>query len=290
MVTLEEQLAVLDSLEAAAEKKQKKEGSIKEVVIEKLERKKRTDKETDSLKGTFLVYMAKENDDIIYIGSGVHGREQRCISGCSHVYGLNERHFKGSNVVVTVVKRFKSKEDSLDYEKQLICLHRPILNIKGNPDAALDYNVNARTNWDKYFCTLGYEKRKRYVELLDEMLDYYGIKALTSKGGVSLKGYRRASRVPSKIFSLIESYRRPIPKEKYKEMYELTGVESGYISLPANPPEYTPVEWVKPIKHSWSSPPKSKTKPRWLISLEGKFPDDIEPCKENVVENTADTA
>jgi len=84
----------------------------------------------DSLKGTFLVYMAKQCDEIIYIGSGLHGREQHCVSGCSNVYGLNERHFNGDEIKVSIVKRFSSKTESLEHEKQLICLHRPILIIK----------------------------------------------------------------------------------------------------------------------------------------------------------------
>jgi len=146
------------------------------------------------------------------------------------------------------------------------------LNIKGNPDVVSDCNTGIRANWNSYFCTLGGQKKARYMTLLDEMLDYYGIKALTSKGGIPIKGYKGLNKVPRAICTLIESYKHPMPEEKYREMYELTGVKSGYISLPAKPPEHVPVQMAE----RWKTPRAPKSKPNWIINLENKFPVEVE--------------
>lgn len=225
MINSENDSSILDKQEDSHEKRLE------------LHRAKTARRKVKSLKGTFLVYIVKQGEDIIYIGSGAHGREQHCLSGCSHVYGLNERHFSNVKMDVLIVKRFSDKTESLEYEKQMICIHRPLLNIKGNPAVKTDCNSMIRKYWEEYFCTLDQGKHRRYGLLLDQMLDYYGAKALTS-GGVSLDGYDGRNKVPRCIFSLVKSVKRPIPKEKYKEMYELTGIASGKISITTKPPAH----------------------------------------------------
>ena len=39
--------------------------------------------------GLYEVYVCKHNDEIVYIGSGKHGRHKHCVSGVSQNYGHN---------------------------------------------------------------------------------------------------------------------------------------------------------------------------------------------------------
>lgn len=75
------------------------------------------------------MYKATLDGEVLYIGSGAKGREKHCNNGVSHVYGLNELHFKGVEVQVTIVKGLMSKQDSLELEKQLIVSLNPRWNV-----------------------------------------------------------------------------------------------------------------------------------------------------------------
>lgn len=59
---------------------------------------------------TFEVYFCYYKDVVVYIGKGRLGRHKHCNSGASHVYKMNELHFKeGKDVLKTeVVKYFKT--------------------------------------------------------------------------------------------------------------------------------------------------------------------------------------
>lgn len=77
----------------------------------------------------YEVYVCKHNDEIVYIGSGKTGRHKHCLSGVSANYELNKLHFTElDNCEVNVIKNFKSKLDSMEYEKTLIKLHNPKFN------------------------------------------------------------------------------------------------------------------------------------------------------------------
>jgi hypothetical protein len=70
--------------------------------------------------------------ECLYIGSGLKDRYKHVVSGCSHVYELNRLHFEGVHVDVKVLVEFDNKQDSLDYEKQLIMSESPKFNITHN--------------------------------------------------------------------------------------------------------------------------------------------------------------
>lgn len=76
----------------------------------------------------YVVYCAKLEDKIIYIGSGPFGRQKHCVSGCSHVYALNNLHFKGVVIDVSILRYGLTKEESLSIEKEFIQAYLPIYN------------------------------------------------------------------------------------------------------------------------------------------------------------------
>lgn len=66
--------------------------------------------------------------ECLYIGSGVSDRYRHVTSGTSHVYELNQIHFSYVPVNVAIVRDFKTKEDALAYEKELIIEKSPKFN------------------------------------------------------------------------------------------------------------------------------------------------------------------
>ena len=53
-----------------------------------------------SKENCYEVYICKVDGEIVYIGSGKHGRHKHCTSGCSHVYELNKMHFLANDTIV----------------------------------------------------------------------------------------------------------------------------------------------------------------------------------------------
>ena len=79
------------------------------------------------------VYLVKVKNSIVYIGSGKRNRHRHCISGVSHVYGLNALHFTSPNqVTVHVIQDSLTQERSLELELELIKEYRPIYNKRDN--------------------------------------------------------------------------------------------------------------------------------------------------------------
>lgn len=77
----------------------------------------------------YNVYAAFDKDgEYLYIGSGLPDRYKHVNSGHSHVYDLNKLHFSGCHPDVKILKEFKSKADSLVYEKEMIALKSPKFN------------------------------------------------------------------------------------------------------------------------------------------------------------------
>ena len=81
----------------------------------------------------FEVYLAKDSaGNVVYVGSGVTGRSNHCVSGVSHVYGLNQMHFSKEDISVEIYKICETKEESLKIEETLIKELAPIFNIRHN--------------------------------------------------------------------------------------------------------------------------------------------------------------
>lgn len=81
----------------------------------------------------YIVYEVTYNRKVVYIGSGISGREQHVKSGKSSNPKLNELFFKDpDNIIVTVLREGLSREESLEYEKDFIMASEPEFNIQHN--------------------------------------------------------------------------------------------------------------------------------------------------------------
>lgn len=78
----------------------------------------------------YIVYCAKLDDVVLYVGSGVKGREKHCISGRSGCLPLNKHFFDGDYVTVEILQHFENKHDSLVAEDLLIKELSPLYNKK----------------------------------------------------------------------------------------------------------------------------------------------------------------
>ena len=78
----------------------------------------------------YEVYLCKVDGEIVYVGQGVKGRSRHCISGKSHVYGLNETFFseKRDLMSVEIHSYSVSKKEVEKVEKHLIQTIRPKFN------------------------------------------------------------------------------------------------------------------------------------------------------------------
>ena len=140
----------------------------------------------------WIVYFVRYKSEVVYIGSGVRGREKHTTSGVSHVYELNKLHFAGEEVDVTVVKEFTSKEASLSFEMEQIKKHRPTYNKVHN-------NTEVTDNMTKYAIfkadTLKWVKDTnklhrqldRYTKAIKGLFSIFGAKSLYD--GVCIYGY-----------------------------------------------------------------------------------------------------
>lgn len=189
---------------------------------------------------THVVYVVVLDEETIYVGSGINGREQHCTSGCSNVFGLNELYFKGIKPTVTVVNRCDSKEDADRIEVDLIKLHKPKFNKRHNPYNSPAFKEALIKRWDLYFKTLGAEKRKRYNKIIKILIKNYPLPVLLSKIGVDFSKMKTEDikKQFSCVFTLLrcrtKSYERYA--EHHRELYELF-VTNNCISIP----EYTPI-------------------------------------------------
>ena len=133
---------------------------------------------------TMEVYVCKKDGEIVYIGKGRKGRHKHCNSGTSHVYELNEIHFKeGSGILETeVVKYFKTDEEATKLERLLIQKYKPTFNkvFTGRCSKALTSSEAYRLKKDmlKYISDKGFKNQgsnyEKYHKLVDEFLSHFG--------------------------------------------------------------------------------------------------------------------
>lgn len=126
------------------------------------------------------VYVAKNGDEICYVGSGLFGRWDHVNSGTSHNYGLNKLHFEGVELEVKVVSEHSCVKDARSAEMLLIKQLLPAHNIKGNTNTQLDrmrefndflrsYKVLVK----KQMFRKNISRRKLYLEMIKPTLLYY---------------------------------------------------------------------------------------------------------------------
>lgn len=148
---------------------------------------------------SYICYVVKYKEDILYIGEGKEGRELHCKSGVSHVYELNKIYFsskfENSEIKVDIVLNAKTKEEVISKETELINLHTPWFNKKFN------YTYQYKTALDKAFNFIAseYLKTNKRDRLLNTFLKitkhivnegvgelYFGIKYRGHSGIISL--------------------------------------------------------------------------------------------------------
>ena len=192
---------------------------------------------TKRMELNFVLYAVKRGEIIVYIGSGISGRENHCLSGCSHVYELNKAHFNDEKLTTVVLKRFISKSEALDAEKLEIIKNRPIYNKNFNPDAQGSGKGNFYKNWDIYFSKFSPDKYRAYSHLMRELIKFFGVKNLTSKEGVSLTGLTSAkSNVPTRVQSFLRCKIGGQTHAKFNGVYDLFMSKKGYIKISEFPP------------------------------------------------------
>ena len=76
----------------------------------------------------FIVYVARYDGEVMYVGEGKDGRQNHITSGTSHLYEANRYHFSGMEVSVDIVGRYSTKEEARFMEKSMIQTCKPIWN------------------------------------------------------------------------------------------------------------------------------------------------------------------
>jgi hypothetical protein len=188
----------------------------------------------------YIVYAAKHKDEIVYIGSGVNGREKHCISGCSHVYELNKLHFKKADISIHVLDRFMTKEESLVAEKELISEYKPKYNVRDHPYSNWMFQFEVISKWEKYFKVVDSENYKSNVDLLKELLGSFSFIELISDKGVANTNIRLNQQPEIKTSytrTMLSCLKSTTSKnKKLKHSSELFCTTDGRIKLPIEPP------------------------------------------------------
>lgn len=166
---------------------------------------------------TMEVYVCKKDGEIVYIGKGRKGRHKHCNSGVSHVFELNEIYFKeGSSVLETeVVRYFKTDEEALAYEKELIVKHKPKLNktytgndVRGKVSKEArdlrnklkDYITKSNTRHDRH-------NYKVYYDLVDEFISHFGYN-FSQEGSLRIYGKEFYRKLGLKRITQLSRYLR----------------------------------------------------------------------------------
>lgn len=80
----------------------------------------------------YEVYIAFDDKNDLYVGSGISGRHKHCTSGRSHVVELNRDVLAGNKIEVMIIADGLTKELSLEIEKLTILIYKPLYNKKIN--------------------------------------------------------------------------------------------------------------------------------------------------------------
>lgn len=97
------------------------------------------------LDSRYLVYAAYVDNTLVYIGSGLEGRQNHCTSGCSHVVELNHSQGQGKEIRVEVLRDELSRGVSLVVERELIKKFLPAYNKTHNAYNSKD-NIKRKSN------------------------------------------------------------------------------------------------------------------------------------------------
>lgn len=137
----------------------------------------------------YEVYVCIYNDEVLYVGHGKLGRHFHCNSGTSHVYGLNEMHFRDKeNILVTVVGNFEDKNAAMVEEMRLIKKLRPKFNCVGQNFRELSreyYELSKKLKSCNFTCMDTIEKMEKLLSADSELKSFVetiGIDAIKATG------------------------------------------------------------------------------------------------------------
>lgn len=163
----------------------------------------------------YEVYQCKYKGEVVYVGQGGKGRHKHCISGCSHVFKLNEIYFlEGVDVLsVEVLHYSNDKEAVLIAEKEYIKKHQPIFNsvftrtFSRNEDANKGKETKKKFYGDYYLDVLKKNDKVKYSKLVEEFYDYFGYKNILS-GEIELYGCVHYKGIGKNSIALLSRYVR----------------------------------------------------------------------------------
>lgn len=127
----------------------------------------------------FVVYCAKHNGKIVYIGSGKKGRQHHCNSGVSSCKLLNQLYFTSDiPIEVELLKQSLTKEQSICLEKELIKKYLPIGNIQYISNSRQVKGIDRITLFrkiDEDFNSINYSKKEMWRDTLKDCIKEYDL-------------------------------------------------------------------------------------------------------------------
>ena len=147
----------------------------------------------------YELYYCIYKGEVVYIGQGAKGRHTHCNSGCSHVYGLNEIHFReGTDALETkVVLMGRDKEKMVELEREHILTLRPKFNSQylkrrvENPQTVVE-NMNMKKDLLEYPKIHAGKKEgdifvQKYKNLCYEFLEFHSVQDIRDKNILMFK-------------------------------------------------------------------------------------------------------
>lgn len=141
----------------------------------------------------YELYYCIHSGEVVYIGQGAKGRHTHCNSGRSHVYDLNEIHFReGPDALETkVVLMGRDKEKMVELEREHILTLRPKFNSQylkrrvEDPQAVVE-NMNMKKALLEYPKSHAGKKEgdifiQKYENLCEEFLEFHSIQDIRDK-------------------------------------------------------------------------------------------------------------
>lgn len=181
----------------------------------------------------YELYHCKYKGEVVYVGQGSKGRHKHCISGCSHVYKLNEIYFLEGvdKLSVEIIHYSNNKEAVLIAEKAYIKKHQPIFNsvfnksFSRNDDANEGKRVKSRFYNEEYIRRINKDSDKvKYEKLVEEFYNHFGHSDIVNNE-VMLYGYVHYKNIDKNSIALLSRYIRRYgglvkPKENPYTVFE----------------------------------------------------------------------
>ena len=128
----------------------------------------------------YEVYICKMGDEVLYVGEGKRGRHKHSINGCSHVYRLNELHFKGIKLSVEILCFVKTKEEASKLEVKAVEFFKPKFNSMLQGGSKMNRETmqfkKFMKGYRKYDSSFKTTQRNKYYKIVDEFFSFHNWK------------------------------------------------------------------------------------------------------------------